>query len=417
MERICGIGSCVPQGDDMANDTVKWRQIKFLVYPVFVVLGVYIILYLYCGEIFTHSPYNSYTKQCIAWLNGRLDLGQNYSWLELAIYNGKYYVSFPPFPSYVLLPFAYFLGENTPESLINLLVALIGVAYSSLTVLEYKWNEWYAVLLPIFLYVGGAVLPLPLSIGVWFVAQNMSFTLTLMSIYYAKKGRKGLSLFLLCCASGCRPFQVVYMPLIIYIYTHHSQSTVIRLKTYLLKKMVVFTPTVLLAASYLLLNYLRFGNPMEFGHNYLPEFTNSENGQFHPSYMLQNLYNLIRLPDFSPETKMSIPQFNGMNIIICFPILVWWLYVVVTSKSPTVIDLSVLCCVILHILMLVSHKTMGGYHYGNRYIADTMPAVFTAICSSKINLKYRDFLFLQLLLLLGLAFNGIGYSQFLQGTA
>ena len=50
MERICGIGSCVPQGDDMANDTVKWRQIKFLVYPVFVVLGVYIILYLYCGE-------------------------------------------------------------------------------------------------------------------------------------------------------------------------------------------------------------------------------------------------------------------------------------------------------------------------------------------------------------------------------
>ena len=206
------------------------------------------------------------------------------------------------------------------------------------------------------------------------------------------------------------------MPLIIYIYTHHSQSTVIRLKTYLLKKMVVFTPTVLLAASYLLLNYLRFGNPLEFGHNYLPEFTNSENGQFHPSYMLQNLYNLIRLPDFSPETKMSIPQFNGMNIIICFPILVWWLYVVVTSKSPTVIDLLVLCCVILHILMLVSHKTMGGYHYGNRYIADTMPAVFTAICSSKINLKYRDFLFLQLLLLLGLAFNGIGYSQFLQGT-
>ena len=143
----------------MANDTVKWRQIKFLVYPVFVVLGVYIILYLYCGEIFTHSPYNSYTKQCIAWLNGRLDLGQNYSWLELAIYNGKYYVSFPPFPSYVLLPFAYFLGENTPESLINLLVALIGVAYSSLTVLEYKWNEWYAVLLPIFLYVGGGRTP------------------------------------------------------------------------------------------------------------------------------------------------------------------------------------------------------------------------------------------------------------------
>lgn len=396
----------------MKTKAVKWRDIA---YPVLVVLGVYLILYLYCGEILTHNPYNSYTKQCLAWLSGRLDLGQNYEWLELAVFEGKYFVSFPPFPSYVFLPFALIFGESNPESLFNLLVALAGVVYCVLTAWEYELREGYAVMLPIFLYVGGAVFPLPLSIGVWFVAQNMSFTLTLMSIYYAKRGRKGLSLFLLCCASGCRPFQIVYLPLIVYIYTHHPNTGTIGLKEYLLKRTVVFLPTVFLASSYLLLNFLRFGNPLEFGHNYLPEFTNSEHGQFHVSYMLQNLYNLIRLPEFSLDGKMSIPQFNGMNILICFPIFLWWLFAVLKTKSVTGLDLLALGGIAVHILLLVSHKTMGGYHYGNRYIADTLPAVFAAVCSSKLDIKYNHFLIFQGMLLLGALFNALGYSQFLQG--
>ena len=264
-----------------------------------------------------------------------------------------------------------------------------------------------------FLYVGGAVLPLPLSIGRVVRGAKYVFYTYPNEYLLCKERTKGLSLFLLCCASGCRPFPSgIILPLDhLYLHSplsiHGNQAKDLlaekkcRLHSYSAISCIL-PPSELFAVR----------NPMEFGHNYLPEFTNSENGQFHPSYMIQNLYNLIRLPDFSPETKMSIPQFNGMNIIICFRFSFggcMWLW---TSKSPTVIDLLVLCCVILHILMLVSHKTMGGYHYGNRYIADTMPAVFTAICSSKINLKYRDFLFLQLLLLLGLAFNGIGIASF-----
>ena len=56
------------------------------------------------------NPYRSYALQACAWLNGRLDLEKDYPWLELAIYEGKYYVSFPPFPSLVLLPFAAFIA-------------------------------------------------------------------------------------------------------------------------------------------------------------------------------------------------------------------------------------------------------------------------------------------------------------------
>ena len=78
----------------------------------------------------TVNDYRSYSLQACAWLQGRLDLGQDYPWLELAIYEGKYYVSFPPFPSYVLLPFAAVFGEHTPDHWIALTVMLLGCVYA-----------------------------------------------------------------------------------------------------------------------------------------------------------------------------------------------------------------------------------------------------------------------------------------------
>jgi len=390
------------------------KRIRTIAYPLLIVFGIYIILYLYCDEVLTKNPYNSYTKQCMAWLNGRLDLGQNYAWLELAVFDGKYYVSFPPFPSYAFLPFALIFGEKNPESFLNVLTAFVGVAYSTFIAAEYKLSERATIFLPIFLYAGGAVFPIVLTNGVWFIAQNMALTLSLMSIYYAKKCQKGVSLFLLCCASGCRPFQAVYLPLIIYIYTHDSQPEEIKLKDYLLAKTYVFIPAAILVMSYALLNYFRFGNLFEFGHNYLPEFTNSEHGQFHFTYILENLYNLVRLPGFNVDTKMSIPEFNGMNIFFCFPILIWWVSATLKAKAQTQLSRIVVFCVAVHILLLVSHKTMGGYHYGNRYIIDILPAVFIAVCSMGLDIKYDSFRFVQALFLLGLAFNIVGYSQFLK---
>ena len=35
--------------------------------------------------------------------------------------------------------------------------------------------------------------------------------------------------------------------------------------------------------------------------------------------------------------------------------------------------------VILHILALCAHDTMGGFHFGHRYINDTLPYVFWAV--------------------------------------
>ena len=51
------------------------------------------------------------------------------------------------------------------------------------------------------------------------------------------------------------------------------------------KENLEFVPVTLIAVSYMVLNYVRFGNILEFGRKYLPEFVNESNGQFNVIYI------------------------------------------------------------------------------------------------------------------------------------
>ena len=66
---------------------LDWR---YLIFP----LAFLIVLWTsatFTGHWITEeNPYRSYTLQACAWLDGRLDLGTDYPWLELAIYEGKF---------------------------------------------------------------------------------------------------------------------------------------------------------------------------------------------------------------------------------------------------------------------------------------------------------------------------------------
>ena len=94
--------------------------------------AVFLVLMMFTGQWpWRANDYNTYALQADAWLHGRLDLGQDYPWLELAIYDGKYYASFPPFPSYVLLPFAACFGKSTPDHWIALAFAALAVRYAA----------------------------------------------------------------------------------------------------------------------------------------------------------------------------------------------------------------------------------------------------------------------------------------------
>jgi Gpi18-like mannosyltransferase len=246
-------------------------------YTDIIILCLCVTAVLFIAWIFTGQwpwegqPYNSYILQAQSWLKGRLDLGQDYPYLELAIYNNKYFVSFPPFPSYVMLPFVA-LGWNTCDSMIAFVASLAGAVYAFKIMKHFNVENKKAIFFALFLTVGSNWLMTAQNAWVWFIAQNMAFTLSLMAIYYALKNKAGLSLAFWACAVGCRPFQALYIPVLLYLLykAHKEQNHDDKLIDIIKKRWLALIPMAIIALSYMILNFARFGNITEFGHNYLP---------------------------------------------------------------------------------------------------------------------------------------------------
>ncbi len=345
-----------------------------------IVFAVFFAIWTFTGKWFWLSQsYNSYILQAQGWKDGRLSLLENYSHLEIAVYEGKYYISFPPFPSYVMFPFVL-MGFDNCDGFLALASAMAGVSYAFLICRHLNIKTERAMLLSLLLTIGSNWLFTAQVSWVWFIAQNMAFTLSLMAIYYALKKKCGLSLALWACAVGCRPFQALYLPVILYLLYDRDMSIIHNLKT----KWKSLIPMSVIALSYMVLNFARFGNPLEFGHNYLPEFVEAENGQFSLVYIGENLKSLFRLPEISFTDKWTYQEFNGTNVFIISPIFiayaVYTLYAFIKSKPHRRLHMLILVMTALQLVCITAHKTMGGWQFGNRYTCDVLPLAFLSIC-------------------------------------
>lgn len=339
--------------------------------------AVYIIIWSYTGQWpWADNPYNSYVLQVKAWLSGSLDLGRDYSHLEIACYSGKYYVSFPPFPSVVLLPFVV-LGISDGFAAFGISLASAVYLFKLFRHCKVHNPEFWTL----FSTVASNVLMVGTNAWVWFIAQNLSFLLTIMSIYYAVLKKGTVSLACWAFAIGCRPFQIIYLPLLLILLIEGERID--------LKKIVGwFIIPAVTALSYMAYNYARFDSVFEFGHNYLPEFLQSEDGQFNLSYIPGNILSLIRLPEVGEGGKLIYPKFNGMSVFLCFPVIIMSLiYAFEDIKNKRIITALLLAA--LHILLLTAHKTMGGYHFGNRYFIDVLPFFICMIVFAVQKVKYN----------------------------
>ncbi len=378
------------------------------------VLAVYIVIWAFTGMWpWRPAVYNSYVLQADAWLHGRLDLGQDYSYLEIASYQGKYYISFPPFPSYVMLPLVALFGLKTPDGLVALACTVLGAVYALRLCHYYGKQGGSALFWTLLVTVGSNLLMTNTNAWVWFIAQNMSFALCMMAVYYAAAGKGGRALAFWACAVGCRPMQALYIPVLLYLLyldlkKKNPQDTILQM---IQKQWKWAVAPVVIAVSYMILNYLRFGSIIEFGHNYLPEFLEAKEGQFSLSYIGENFKTLFRLPTAGQDGKLVFDQFNGMNIFLVSPVFVsyavYFVWSLFQKEKDRKLCIGILVLAVVHTVALLMHKTMGGSHFGHRYINDTLPFIFLGLLAS---LPKRD-LCEKLnypLLFLGLSLNLVG---------
>ena len=153
---------------------------------VFLILLLFMILHsLINVPMFGHTEWDSYDLQAEAWLNGRnyLKDGADYSHLELAIYKGQYYVSFPPLPSVILLPFVLIMGEsNVPDNFIIFCIVIINILVAYKILRRYKTKIIFSMLLSCGLVIGSNMLSISMNGGPWFLAQALNMLLCTMAV-------------------------------------------------------------------------------------------------------------------------------------------------------------------------------------------------------------------------------------------
>lgn len=361
-----------------------------LFYMLLTMFAGYVLLHdLLGGTLFAHSDWDSYSLQAMAWREGRLDLGRNYEWLELAVFGGKYYVSFPPVPTLLLLPFTFFFGENTPNNLIMMLLAM-ATAAAAWGILRRAGLDAHRSALCAFFYVWGSnMLFMSMNGGVWFMAQGCNLLLLTLALLGAQRGWRAAPSLFVALAVGCRPFSAfAFLPLFVY-FLEKDAAAGLGWKARFRALLPACIAPLLCAAAYMALNYARFGNVFEFGHNYLPEFLESEHGQFSTAYLRENLYNLLLRAPSIEDGRLAFPRFNGFLFYVANPLFLLLFLRLArylgrrlrgAKAAPFAwTRLCLLFAMALSILGLCLHKTLGGWQFGARYTVDMLPLALGAM--------------------------------------
>ena len=333
--------------------------------------------------------YNTYTRQALAWRSGSLHLPQDVPYLELAIFQDAYYVSFPPVPSLVLLPLTFLFGMDTPDNLLVKLYAWGGcmLMYQALKKAGYgKASGGAAAFLFCF---ASSLLPMTLDGAVWYHAQTLAFFFTTAAVCLLTFDRPALSLLCYALSVGCRPFNALYGLPLFFTYWIINRRSQVPLKATVRELLPGVGLGLLVAAELALYNFVRFGNPLEFGHNYLPEFSFQGGVQFSLDHVAGNLETfLFGLPFDVYEGEVAFKSFGFSMLIACptLSLMVFWLLRDILKRQLRWEQAVVILTCLLHAFLLLLHRTFGGYQLGARYAVDLIPySFFYLLLSPKKN--------------------------------
>lgn len=337
------------------------------------------------------SGYCTYTLQALAWRDGRMALTQDYPWLELAIYEGQYYVSFPPVPSVPLYLLTFLFGQSTPDNLLVKLYMLGGVLAVYHMLRKAGYDKPGAVGIALFCSLGSCLMALTLNGAVWYQAQLLAYLLTCLALMLMYADHPTPALLLYALAVGCRPFNVMYGPVLYLMYVLKHLKSGVSWKALVLHLLPGTLLGLCVAAAYALYNTARFGNPLEFGHNYLPEFSTQGGTQFSLSHVWKNVKTFILgSPLTASLDGYQLPQF-GFSFVIASPVfavLIIQCLIDLIKRRFSLLKLGIIICFLVQLMLLLMHRTFGGYQFGARYTCDLLPyaALYLALPGRKRSL-------------------------------
>ena len=332
---------------------------------------------------YMHTPSKAYFNDLAdAFLKGRLYLESPDSTMDLTLFNGKWYVAFPPLAAILMLPLVAKYGPVGFSTVVftiffaSISVTLIYLILKQLSKLGWSQlcnrdNLWLVLLF------GLSTIHWYMSIAgkVWYISRILTVTFFALATLLAFKNRNPLWIGVACgIAMTARPNIILLWPFLLGIYTQHlkDQGKLNFLKVF---QWAVLTaiPITLSVGGLLWYNYIRFGNFFDFGYTTMNVGVNIATiqtyGQFHPAFIPFNLkYMLLVLPKTSKSCGgRLVPNPQGISIFLTTPALIFLL----KSFHRKFWVAGAWLALLLQVGLLSMH-TGYAWEFGYRFIMDFM---------------------------------------------
>ncbi len=339
-----------------------------------------------------HTPYNHFALLADSWLHGRLDLGgpppaytgNN----DFALFEGKHYVSFPPFPAVLLLPSVALAGS--PEKvhdglfflgLAGLAPALLFLALDKLSALgrsRRSTNENIALAL---LFAFGTVYWFSAVQGtVWFAAHVVGAALGALFLWLSLGAERPV-LAGLCLGLGFATRTPLGFASLFFLWEAFQVSrSADEPGKDLLRRLTLFAlPAAGVLGLLLWHNAARFADPFEFGHGLLTVAwrTRIEKwGLFSTHYLGRNLSIVFAGLPFSGEGGSAFRvNGHGLALWLTSPFYVYALWP--RRGGSTHLALGVTALVVL--LPSLLYQNSGWLQFGYRFSNDVAPFLLAMV--------------------------------------
>jgi hypothetical protein len=245
---------------------------------------------------------NSYGALAQAFLDGHLDVPRCPE-TDCALFQGRTYVIFPPFPALVALPFVAVFGPAFKGfvALGAALWAVTLVLWDRLlraTPLAPRDRIWLLAALAFGSPLFGVTFR---AEAVWFFAQSVGVLMMTLALWAALCRRAiVLAAAFLGCAFLCRQMAVFWMPALIALAASPEERWLRPSRALLARIAAAGAVFGFFVAAYCIYNALRFGAPFETGYRFIANATDTfmdrriaEIGLFSTRYFVQNLFYLF----------------------------------------------------------------------------------------------------------------------------
>ncbi len=292
---------------------------------------------------------------------------------EIVATHETWYVSFPPGPALMMLPAVALFHGRTPDVLLTCvfaaLIPALLLAFLDRERGRSRENLWivaaWALASPaIWLGAHGRV---------WFTAQICGALALVAYLDAAWNARRpALAGVCLALAIACRPIN--HLPAIA-VFAWMWWTNGRRLGAALRFAM----PLVMAAAAMMTLNWLRFADPLEFGHRYLDirwQARIQETGLFAPAYLGRNLQCLLTLlPQLQPGLPWVHVSIHGMAIWLSSPWIVAFTWARDRFSGRGALALAAVGSAVPSLL----YQNSGQVQYSYRFAADWLPLVLVSL--------------------------------------